>query len=29
MGINIQVPIEKLREKKLFVSVPMFGKFAR
>ena len=25
MGINIQVPIEKLREKKLFVSVPMFG----
>jgi len=25
MGINIQVPIEKMRERKLFVAVPMFG----
>ena len=25
MGIEIKVPIEKLRERKLFVAAPMYG----
>ena len=25
MGIEIKLPVEKLRERKLFVAVPMYG----